>query len=239
MSCLTAPALSYIGFVICRDDDSNWPAEPCPPLTTSLRLLGLLMMASIPIQRLPITERFPHRARYHVEMAPSRAAAQAGRDRIVCFLMSDMPKGIVVQPSRHFGFDEGVSGDFSQINYLKRLEDILRDIAATGALVHRTFYDAINAATQRLMADRQALAAAYPQGGHTARWSSTWLFEMPSYDPTVGSFQNGQWVTRGDEGGGDMNVQGAVDAQGDIDAEGDVDVEGDVDAEGDTDMDEY
>ncbi|KAI1751589.1 hypothetical protein F4782DRAFT_547587 [Xylaria castorea] len=161
--------------------------------------IGLLMLASIPIRRQTLTQKEASHD-WLIELVPSKEAAADGHDLTV-YIHPDLapPHKSSVSPSRFYNYAKRGGGrvrDFTQLNYLQLIVDMIKLIAGLGSVVHIKFLDGIIDAEQALLADRKKLAASYPGISHSTRWASKWVFEFPVYDPNTCSFVRSRWKKR-------------------------------------------
>lgn len=154
-------------------------------------LLGLLMMASIPIRFNSMQRSVQERPRFTWSAAPSREAAALGFRATV-----DIPDGgeertESVGKSEFFDLFHGrgqLKGGFSQFDYLSLVHNIVADISSY-ALVDISWLDAMRNAYRTLLADRERIRDLYLDGQAT-RWASDWFFQVPKYTKRVGRFEN-------------------------------------------------
>ncbi|KAI0457302.1 hypothetical protein F5B21DRAFT_521543 [Xylaria acuta] len=152
--------------------------------------IGLLMMASIPIQRMRLW-RLTGLNEYLTEHVPSREAAAVGFQETVYLQKTlDYDKQVQAGPSKFFDIrgDPGDANAITQLDYIQRVDDIITLITTHGLPVHERFITAITTAKDAILAERQKLAATYLGTAHANRWTSSWLFKLPAYDPAYVSF---------------------------------------------------
>ncbi|KAI0902924.1 hypothetical protein F4823DRAFT_569205 [Ustulina deusta] len=160
-------------------------------------VIGLLMLASIPIHHKNL-ERVPSSVHWTTEVAPSREAAAAGHAHIVHVNPDNgIMEGHVSISRRKFYNQIRYQGrqitNYTQLDYLELIDDVIELITSLDAVVHVNFLDAINTAKQALLADRQDMVAKYGVA-HVSRWASDWFFNIPAYNPTTCSFVDGKWT---------------------------------------------
>ncbi|KAI8955205.1 hypothetical protein F4801DRAFT_574791 [Xylaria longipes] len=134
--------------------------------------IGLLMMASIPIQRMRLWQATGLNA-YITEHVPSRDAAATGFQDIV-YIKKDPEQNrtIYVGPSTFFNFnlEQADINTITQFDYLQRLSSVLELITTSGSPIHARFYNAINRARRTIRAERQHLEDEVPEA---SIWSIT------------------------------------------------------------------
>ncbi|KAI1119898.1 hypothetical protein F5Y10DRAFT_290766 [Nemania abortiva] len=159
-------------------------------------VIGLLMMASMPIIYRGMEEKPPPRKAWFIQLIPSKHAAAAGHRHTVhadTVGLKDTPWDTIanrdfyniIKRSRRIR-------RHTQLDYLDLVDDVIRLVASLNAIVPVQFLTAIMDARDALRTDRGKLQADYGDG-HAARWASDWFFTIPAYDPTTCSFVNGQW----------------------------------------------
>ncbi|RYC57215.1 hypothetical protein CHU98_g9006 [Xylaria longipes] len=162
--------------------------------------IGLLMMASIPLRRRALLYQEREGAYWYIELAPSREAAAAGHDMMVYTSPDrDDPQKRTADTSEFYNPTKPRGGkidNFTQLDYLDLIDDMIRLIIQLDGVIHIKFLSAISDAKNALRRDRQNLAVNYPGVSHTTRWASDWVFKFPKYNPTICSFYRGQWVER-------------------------------------------
>ncbi|KAI0472242.1 hypothetical protein F4859DRAFT_515090 [Xylaria cf. heliscus] len=170
----------------------DMPSRPRTPdhCLWAWHVVGLLMMASIPIQHLGVY-RLTDLNAYLTEHAPSRGASAGGYNETM-YLKKDLAYNtrVVAGPSKFFGIN-GERGDpntITQLDYLRRADDMIQLLMTNGSPVHSGFLNAIIAAKEVISSQRQELVEFYPGGAHATRWTSSWPFKFPAYDPAYVSF---------------------------------------------------
>ncbi|KAI0399786.1 hypothetical protein F4802DRAFT_602667 [Xylaria palmicola] len=179
---------------------SEMPTKDNPVEFWAWHVIGLLMLASLPIRRIPLTRHVPT-VTWFLELPPSRAAAAAGHLKTVYvphFDASSDPESsrtsACYNPIRRPEGGPPPAGDFTQLDFLELVDDVLGLVVTRDAVVHAGLLDAILAARAALRADRTRLAAGYP--AHASLWASAWYFRFPEYDPVLCSFVDGRWRRR-------------------------------------------
>ncbi|KAI1321242.1 hypothetical protein F5Y16DRAFT_405316 [Xylariaceae sp. FL0255] len=162
-------------------------------------VLGLLMMASMPIRRQPRSEE--RKKQVWRELEPSRTAAAGGYSEDVIFIDRPRPITSSVKASLFYRSD-GESGWQSvaprlitQKDYLDAAKEILVYIRQSGAFVHLDFYDALVGFHKRVSDIRDNLE--YHYGTASANeWAPDWDFQLPEYNPAVMAFNTAEetWV---------------------------------------------
>ncbi|KAI1121461.1 hypothetical protein F5Y10DRAFT_272050 [Nemania abortiva] len=159
--------------------------------------IGLLMLASLPLQRSAELSRTEGQVQWSRELAPSKAASAARHDEETITLSGQFPPASCSVAATQI-YDPLGTGleveDITQLDYFIVFDRLQQHLARTQALVHTSFLSALLTAREKLQAERVALTKSYPGKGHTARWASRWHFEMPDYDPRLCAFANGQWT---------------------------------------------
>ncbi|KAI0485839.1 hypothetical protein F4859DRAFT_528779 [Xylaria cf. heliscus] len=156
--------------------------------------IGLLMMASIPLRPIRLTQK-KGGTEWRRELTPSREAAAAGHSSTMYSLRNSDPEEISASSSRLYNYTKPRGrriNNFTQLGYLDLIDDMIELIIRLDAVIHIQFLQAINAAKDALRADRQQLDSYYPGASHT-KWASEWFFKLPEYDPAISSFVGGQW----------------------------------------------
>ncbi|KAI8635429.1 hypothetical protein F5Y19DRAFT_482660 [Xylariaceae sp. FL1651] len=155
-------------------------------------IIGLLMLAATPIHRMRISRKTPS-TEWYLEQAPSREAAAAGHQNTIYThdrLGSEEKSAGPSEIYDHFRF---TGNDFTQLDYLALVRDVLLYFKAKHVPVHASFVIVIEHALAELTTDRENLAIFYPGTAHASRWASSWSFQIPEYDPSLAIWANGQW----------------------------------------------
>ncbi|KAI3325659.1 hypothetical protein HD806DRAFT_552910 [Xylariaceae sp. AK1471] len=147
---------------------------------------GLLMMATLPIRDFESRKSKTNPA-WTYQAVPSREADASGSMRRIQMELGGEKNSDTVRKSEFFDQLEGrgqVHGGFSQADYLQLVFDLVAHITRY-ALVNYSWVAEILDAYAKLLGDRQALQAAYPNS-HTAQWATEWVFKVPPYDKRLG-----------------------------------------------------
>ncbi|TRX91962.1 hypothetical protein FHL15_007059 [Xylaria flabelliformis] len=160
--------------------------------------IGLLMMASIPRLRMPLTrgfdskERMPEEA-WALELTPGEEASAEGYDQPVYIpIYRDEETKVTSRPIPIYDRlrGRGRIPEYTQFDCLRLVEDMLIFITERGGIVHKNMLDAIVAAKNAIRLDRQDIEAAYPaETAYTSKWSSSWMFKFPPYTPIYCRFR--------------------------------------------------
>ncbi|KAI1327732.1 hypothetical protein F5Y16DRAFT_399017 [Xylariaceae sp. FL0255] len=161
-------------------------------------VLGLLMMASMPIRAEDVTGQEIKKESRPNKHTPSRQAALAG-------LSTPVTKKLPPESDRNevgssfLYCDTGglqlqlLQGSIvKQQDYLDQANKILLEARDTAAIVHKDFFWALVRAHQEIEDSRQNIANEYPDGADKYRWLPDWVFQMPAYDPTIMSYDLNQ-----------------------------------------------
>ncbi|KAI0869580.1 hypothetical protein GGS24DRAFT_511783 [Hypoxylon argillaceum] len=177
-------------------------ARPEELPTWAWHCVGLLMLASIPLQRTE-TSRSTPTGSWATEHTPSIEAASR-RDEGIVHLKSEIgaidpsDNRLSLKPSVLYDQlgGRGQVQDFTQIDYLKVFDTIQAHVAKTGGVVHSNFLIAMMNAKEKILLDRQRLMAAYRGTGHATKFATDWFFEMPEYSPDLCAYspRDGSWV---------------------------------------------
>ncbi|KAI1326802.1 hypothetical protein F5Y16DRAFT_421533 [Xylariaceae sp. FL0255] len=154
-------------------------------------IVGLLMMASVPIRRGTLKRSATKIVTYSIK--PSQEALRVGNKLPVDFTrnlstgeQSIPPSVLLRHPWGYFSDLDPIRVDNpSSTGYLDLIDEILEYIRASGAAIHLAFYHALVEACQKLRDDRLKLCQLYPNGGDAAHWASAWFFRIPLYDPSL------------------------------------------------------
>jgi hypothetical protein len=126
------------------------------------------------------------------------ASARGTGDTVYLFGDVSINYPISTVPSQLFDAlrGRGEVKDFTQLDYLVLIDDLLSYIAHTRAVVHLEFLSAIITAKEKLVLDRQKLAASYRGTGHTTKWATDWFFQIPDYSPDLCAYSgmDGRWM---------------------------------------------
>ncbi|KAJ2985820.1 hypothetical protein NUW58_g5331 [Xylaria curta] len=152
--------------------------------------VGLLMQASIPARAVG-NGRISQRSKWFSEHQPSREASAAGYGLAIFIPAGEKPfPPLEIPPSKFIDINgqQQYLPQFSQLSYLKRLDDLFEILMKESRAVHCQLFSAICSARNALIADRVTIANNYPGYGHTTRWASDWFFKVPEYDPEYIAF---------------------------------------------------
>ncbi|KAI8944031.1 hypothetical protein F4801DRAFT_595256 [Xylaria longipes] len=159
-------------------------------LSAKEEVLGLLMMASLPIREKEV-ERQDRDRGHTVTVTPSKDAIARGLTVEFQLPQPPAPHKIGDRAGNSELWDQvngrgQIAGGFSQLDYLTVAADLVSRVTSY-AIVHFSWVNALRAAIQRLTRDRQRLQATYPNG-HAAQWATDWAFDIPTYDKAVGRY---------------------------------------------------
>ncbi|KAI0448565.1 hypothetical protein F5B21DRAFT_521639 [Xylaria acuta] len=155
--------------------------------------IGLLMMASIPRIRKQLYRGLDTKTSWFLELTPSMAAAAEGFDKPV-YVPADHTEGDRKIRARPIKFYDQLRGagevpGYTQTDCLLLIDDMLTLIIQNEGIVHRNLLDAIISAKEAIYIDRRNIEVSYPSdSAHTTKWSSSWFFKFPPYDPTCCKF---------------------------------------------------
>ncbi|KAI1422317.1 ceramidase-domain-containing protein [Xylaria sp. FL1777] len=146
-------------------------------------LIGLLMMASIPINYMNLKRESASKFEWTTEIAPSREAAAAGHANMVHIVPDNVDEEDEVKIRHRKFFNQIKQPDteihmHTQLDYLELIDDVINLITTINGVVEAKFLDAITAAAKDLDADRQNIVENY-RVGHASRWASGWFFKYP------------------------------------------------------------
>ncbi|KAI0185119.1 hypothetical protein EV127DRAFT_473765 [Xylaria flabelliformis] len=160
--------------------------------------IGLLMIASIPRIRMPLTRGFDSRDQmpeeaWALELTPSETASAEGYDQPV-YIPIYRDEDTKVRSRAIPIYDQlrrrGRIVDYTQFDCLRLVDDMLIFFSERGGIVHKGILDAIVAAKDAIRLDREDIEAAYPaETAYTSKWSSRWMFKFPPYTPTYCRFR--------------------------------------------------
>ncbi|RYC58230.1 hypothetical protein CHU98_g7983 [Xylaria longipes] len=173
------------------DEYDQWRRSPLHSwLAAKEEVLGLLMMASLPIREKEV-ERQDRDRGHTVTVTPSKDAIARGLTVEFQLPQPPAPHKIGDRAGNSELWDQvngrgQIAGGFSQLDYLTVAADLVSRVTSY-AIVHFSWVNALRAAIQRLTRDRQRLQATYPNG-HAAQWATDWAFDIPTYDKAVGRY---------------------------------------------------
>lgn len=148
-------------------------------------------MASIPRARHLLTRGLGLRKAYQIELTPSKQATAAGYSHPVYVDAYHDGEEEILRAGPIDFYDylfsgNGQKADWTQSDCIILIEKITTHIMMNNGAVHKHLLDAINDAKQAIYLDRQDIEAAYPAHfSHTSKWSSSWFFKFPPYDPSI------------------------------------------------------
>ncbi|KAI1291580.1 hypothetical protein F5Y03DRAFT_376375 [Xylaria venustula] len=142
--------------------------------------IGLLMMASLPLLKEDQYKFLVRKATVTTVFKSSRDALAHGRDLTVHTHVPGDHYDTINGPSEFFNLEGVRVENFTQIDYLNRIQGVFEVMRVTGCIVPAQFLRNITNAVTALRADR-AMQAAFNQQ-HTDCWASSWFFTFPVYD---------------------------------------------------------
>ncbi|KAI1121982.1 hypothetical protein F5Y10DRAFT_287633 [Nemania abortiva] len=160
-------------------------------------IVGLFMIASIPVVNTRIQRGPQPSGKMGVYMVPSKEALAAGRDKWVTF--DNIPeKGAgppaSAEPIKVYDWIRGTGEhtNYNQLTCLEIVRSTMTFITQNKGVVHGRWLKAITSATKALLADRNAISASYPDD-HATKWASKWVFNFPAYSPARVQWKDNGW----------------------------------------------
>ncbi|KAJ8127844.1 hypothetical protein O1611_g5793 [Lasiodiplodia mahajangana] len=170
-------------------------------------LLGLLMIASIPVVNTQLEEHQTGAIRRYREVSPSKEALAAGRDKTILVPYTDRSgekKATSTGPIKLYDNIKGTGqlANYDQLTCLDLIDSTMIFIAQeTNGVVNLNWFEAIMAATKALRQDRSAISKIYTES-HSTRWASSWAFKIPPYSSNLVRWESssGKWRPYSEEG---------------------------------------
>ncbi|KAI0436813.1 hypothetical protein F4803DRAFT_540977 [Xylaria telfairii] len=156
----------------------------------AIHAIGLLMMASIPRAHRPLTHGLGPESSYQLELTPGKRAAAEGYSAPV-WLPARHNYSEPIHHAKPIDFYDyfsrnGKDVDWAQIDCLRLVRRMTMYIESKKGVVHKHMLDAIHDALKSIRLDRQDIVLDYPDHfSHTSKWSSSWFFKFPPYDPLL------------------------------------------------------
>ncbi|KAI0967264.1 hypothetical protein F4678DRAFT_483140 [Xylaria arbuscula] len=150
------------------------------PFSMIWQSIALLMMASLPLLK---RDQFRFLVRKNTGTTlfkSSRDALAHGRDLNLYMRVEADEYDTLYGPSEFFDLEGVRKDEFTQMDYLDRIQGIFEAMRITGCVLPAQFLTGITNAVTALRADRTAIMKSDPQ--HTDSWASDWFFTFPVYD---------------------------------------------------------
>ncbi|KAI1358412.1 hypothetical protein F5Y08DRAFT_345730 [Xylaria arbuscula] len=177
---------------------NNMPSSTHKNPNWAWHAVGLLMMASLPIQTSSMMRGTRGKQYVYRTLTPSKAAASEGNIKAVTVPALIEPNDPIKSLDPNQFYEQmrknGLKADFDQLDTLSLIDTMLELIASKRGVIHGKFMLAIMKAKEKLQAERTALRANYPGGSDTTKWASKWHFQIPPYDKNCHRWFGNRWA---------------------------------------------